>query len=211
LNVFTQVLFTFFGACILLLHVERGGLVGPVILGMTLMGGMVAGFYAVQRRGLFGGMARLISPLVRSPEWTALVPSAETLDAEVQQLYGQRGAIAAASAWHLLSWLLGAGDIWLALYFLGHPVSVSTALLWESVGQAVRTAAFVIPAGLGVQEGCYVVLGNLYGLPPEISLVVSLIRRAREVLLGVPGLVAWQVRGATAVFGARVEARGGRR
>jgi hypothetical protein len=44
-----------------------------------------------------------------------------------------------------------------------------------------------------VQEGGYLALGALFGLDPDIALGLSLLKRAREVLTGVPCLLAWQV------------------
>src|SRR5262249_22059905 len=51
----------------------------------------------------------------------------------------------------------------------------------------------VVPGALGVQEGGYLALGRLLGFDPETSLALSLSKRARELLLGMPGLVAWQL------------------
>ena len=36
-------------------------------------------------------------------------------------------------------------------------------------------------------------LGNLLGIPGEMALALSLVRRVRELVLGIPGLVAWQL------------------
>jgi hypothetical protein len=44
-----------------------------------------------------------------------------------------------------------------------------------------------------VQEAGYVALGALFGVPPDIAIAVSLIRRARDVTLGVPILLVWQL------------------
>jgi uncharacterized membrane protein YbhN (UPF0104 family) len=96
--------------------------------------------------------------------------------------------------WHVLSWVLGAGETFLALRFLGHSVTPRTALVIESVGEAIRTAAFPVPGALGVQEGGLVVVGRLFGLPPEVAMALSFAKRVRELTLGVPGLVAWQAR-----------------
>jgi hypothetical protein len=63
------------------------------------------------------------------------------------------------------------------------------ALMLESLGQAIRGAAFAIPGALGVQEGGYLLLAPLAGLPPDAALALSLAKRARELLLGVPGLL----------------------
>jgi hypothetical protein len=59
----------------------------------------------------------------------------------------------------------------------------------ESVGQAIRGAAFAIPGALGVQEGGYLLLASLIGLPPNAGLALSLAKRTREILLGLPGLI----------------------
>jgi glycosyltransferase 2 family protein len=63
----------------------------------------------------------------------------------------------------------------------------------ESLGQAVRSADFAIPGVMGVQEGGFLVIGNLYGIAPEISLALSLVKRIPDLALGAPGLVMWHV------------------
>jgi hypothetical protein len=63
------------------------------------------------------------------------------------------------------------------------------SLLLESLGQAIRGAGFAIPGALGVQEGGYLLLAPLAGLPPNAALALSLAKRARELLLGLPGLL----------------------
>ena len=57
---------------------------------------------------------------------------------------------------------------------------------------AIRTGAFAIPGGLGVQEGGSVLVGAVLGIPAPVALALALARRVREFLLGVPGLLAWQ-------------------
>ena len=107
--------------------------------------------------------------------------------------------------WHVLSWVLGAGETWLALGFLGHPVDLRTALVIESLGEAIRTVAFPIPAALGVQEGGLVLLGGLLSLTPDVSVALSLAKRVRELGLGIPGLVVWQAEHAATTFARRRE------
>jgi len=51
----------------------------------------------------------------------------------------------------------------------------------------------VVPASLGVQEGGYVLVGALFGLSPEAALALSLLKRARDFVLGIPALMVWQV------------------
>jgi hypothetical protein len=37
-----------------------------------------------------------------------------------------------------------------------------------------------------------VVIGGLLGISPEIAIALSLVKRVREVVLGLPALVLWQ-------------------
>lgn len=66
-------------------------------------------------------------------------------------------------------------------------------VILQSLGQAVRAAAFLVPGALGIQEGGFMVLGMALGLDAEIGLALSLAKHLRELLVGLPGLVAWHV------------------
>jgi len=86
----------------------------------------------------------------------------------------------------------GSLEIWFALRLFGHPVSVADALILESMCQALRGVAFLVPAGLGVQEAGLVIFGHVLGISSELALAVSLAKRMREVLSGLPALASWQ-------------------
>jgi hypothetical protein len=73
------------------------------------------------------------------------------------------------------------------------------------LGQAIRGAAFAVPGALGVQEGGYLLLAPLAGLPPDMALVLSLAKRAREIILGPPGLLYLRFSKAGAAAAARPE------
>jgi len=198
LVVATQVAFTLGGVALLLRHVGGRELVPAAVGGAALMSTLLAGFYLAQRRGLFVAMARGLGHVLGGAS-DALTAGAASLDTEVRRLSRDRRTMAASAAWHLASWVIGAGEVWLALRFLGHPVDLEQALLLESLGQAVRAAAFAIPGALGVQEGGYILLGAVLGLAGETSLALSLAKRVREILLGLPGLLVWQAEGAMAL------------
>lgn len=191
--VFTQIVFTLLGLGLLLAYLGGGGIAGTALIGTAIMVALLIGFYRVQRRGLFGVLIHTLRRIVRSDHRDAFTDGAAALDAAVLKLYRKHRALAAASLWHLLSWLVGAGEVWLALYFLGHPLGLLEVLLLESLGQAVRAAAFTVPGALGIQEGGYLILGGLLGLSPDMALALSLTKRVRELALGGPGLIAWQL------------------
>ncbi|QBY53155.1 flippase-like domain-containing protein [Cupriavidus oxalaticus] len=161
----------------------------PVIAVTALLALCLFGFYVAQRRGLFGRVLRLLSKLRGKRDWAALTMRADAVDAAVRRIYRAPGKVAATFALSLAGWLVGTGEVWLALRFLGHPVSWLDALLLESAGQAIRGAAFAIPGSLGVQEAGYLLLAPLVGLPADAALALSLIKRAREIVLGAPGLL----------------------
>jgi uncharacterized membrane protein YbhN (UPF0104 family) len=75
---------------------------------------------------------------------------------------------------------------------MGHPLPFLSVVTIESLLFAARNAAFIVPSGLGVQEGVYALLGPLFGLPSEAALALSLLKRARDIAIGVPVLLTWQ-------------------
>ncbi|CAN7712593.1 flippase-like domain-containing protein [Paraburkholderia sp. SIMBA_054] len=159
------------------------------LIATGVLAAMIIGFYIAQRRGLFGKALRVMSKVFGKRDWSALTTRADAVDVAVRELYDQRGKVAASFALSLAGWIIGTVEVWLALRFLGHPVGWVDALLLESLGQAIRGAAFAIPGSLGIQEGGYLLLAPLVGLPPEAALALSLVKRARELLLGLPGLL----------------------
>ncbi|MFQ5678242.1 MAG: lysylphosphatidylglycerol synthase domain-containing protein [Gemmatimonadota bacterium] len=189
----TQAVFGLLGVGLLLFSLGRHHLLPALLLGLGGFAILVGLFYRLQRRGLFGGLARRLAWLLGEKGGSELATSAAGVDEAIQEIYRRRGALASSLAWHLLGWVLGTAEVWVAMRLLGMPVSLGEALILESVGQAVRGAAFLIPGALGVQEGAYLALGAFMGLGPGVSLALSLAKRARELLLGLPGLATWQV------------------
>jgi putative membrane protein len=187
----TQFLFTLFGLALLVLDGHDGATVKWLALGILVFAPALGGFVLAQRWGLFKLVERGLESVAEKWPWMGLLDSGSLHDA-IQDLYRDGKGLVTSGAYHLGSWVLGAGEVWLALYLMGHPVGVKEALVLESLGQAVRSAAFLVPGALGVQEGGYVLLGALYGLPPDVALAVSLSKRVRELVLGLPGLLAWQ-------------------
>ncbi len=93
----------------------------------------------------------------------------------------------------MFAWFGGAWGTWLILDFMGHPLPFMSVVAIESLLFAARNAAFIVPSGLGVQEGVYALVGPLFGLPAEAALALSLLKRARDVAIGVPVLLCWQL------------------
>jgi putative membrane protein len=192
-TVATQILFTLVGLALLLGHEADNGLILYVVIGAGLLVLMLASFLVAQGAGVFRLFGRLVQALMPRGDWSSLIPDAESLEARIKQTYDRRAALAGCAVWHLCGWIAGTLEVWVGLWFLGHPVSLLDALMIESLIQAVRGAAFFMPGALGVQEGGLILLGAVVGLAPEVALALSLVKRIRELLVGLPGLLVWQM------------------
>ncbi|MGI4858332.1 MAG: lysylphosphatidylglycerol synthase domain-containing protein [Janthinobacterium lividum] len=196
-QVLAQALFAILGVALLSLRTGSGHLVLPLIAGISLFTLSGAFLYRLQRRGLFaklGALGARIGIGAHAGAGSTWARRAARLDAMVESMYTQARAVRACFGLNLLGWLVGTGEVWLALRFIGHPVSLVDALLLESLGQAIRGIAFAIPGALGVQEGGFLLLAPFVGLSPEAALALSLCKRTRELLLGLPGLGYWHWR-----------------
>src|SRR5581483_11610973 len=109
----------------------------------------------------------------------------------LHEMYGDHRAVIACGVWQLVGFVIGAFETWLALRLIGQPGDVRMALVLESMATAVQSAMFMVPSGLGTQEGGFLLFGSAVGLSPQAALALSLARRMRQVLLGLPALLSW--------------------
>lgn len=192
LGTVAQIMFALMGVALLGAqagHFSQGALRMSALVASAFLAVQIGGFYLLQRRGFFSKLIRLATRFAGKRDWSGWVSRAEAIDLSIQGIYSRGGHVAASFVLSLLGWLVGAGEVYLILLFIGHPTSWLVALLLESLGQAIRGAAFAVPGALGVQEGGYLLLAPLAGLPPDAALALSLAKRAREILLGLPGLL----------------------
>ena len=117
---------------------------------------------------VFSRLERILSPLVGV---TAMSDGAAELDRQFRTCLRRVGALTTAGALQLTAFVLGA---------------------FEVMTLAVRHLAFIIPAGLGVQEAGLVLFGHALGVNSDLALCLSMAKRMREVLCGLPSLVSWQ-------------------
>ena len=110
----------------------------------------------------------------------------------LHHLYRQRVRVALSVALHLLGWCASGLWLWLVFLVLGKSIAPGSALAIQSLLEALRSATVFVPAAVGIQEAGYAALGALFGFAPETGLAVSLLRRARDITVGVPVLLAWQ-------------------
>ena len=205
LQTFAQILFALMGATLLGAQASRLSLRldTTVLIASAFLAVQVGGFYFIQRRGLFSKLMRAVKRLSGKRDWSHWISHAQAIDTAVEEAYRRNGVVTASFFLSLVGWVVGTGEVYLILHFLGTPISWRDALLLESLGQAIRGAGFAIPGALGVQEGGYLLLAPLAALGPDTALALSLAKRARELLLGVPGLLylQWSARAREAAAG----------
>ena len=101
-----------------------------------------------------------------------------------------------------LGWLLGIGELYAILYFLGFPVTFYELWAMEALGQLVKICSFMIPLSLGAQEGGLILIFTAMGYPASLGLTVSLVARVKQLVwvglgLGLGGKMAFTTRPAT--------------
>ena len=184
-----QIAYLALGGLLILLHfswakTEHAGLSFAAAMAVLVVGG--GGFIVAQRRGA-GPLARMVARFM-----PAQARDLGETAAVVEATYAKPGRLAVSSLIHLCAWLLGALQAWYALGLLGHEMDLEAVIAIEALLAIARSAAFVSPGGLGVQEATYALVGPLFGIPAETGLALSLLKRARDVVIGVPALLIWQ-------------------
>ena len=115
--------------------------------------------------------------------------------ASLHALYQRPLVLTLSSFLHLAAWVLGAVGVWGGLWIAGIHMSLRTIVCLESLVYIVRTLTFIVPMGLGVIEGGYLAVGILLFGPQhaDFAVALSLMKRVRDIAIGLPALAIWQV------------------
>ena len=144
-----------------------------------------AAFIALQRRAS-GPLERWVASWAPS---TLAQQGAVT--ASLHSLYQKPGRLVVSSLLHFSAWVLGAVAVWGGLWIVGEHYSLRSIVGLESMVYVLRTVLFFVPMGLGVIEGGYASVCILFGVPPAFAVALSLMKRARDALMGLPALAIW--------------------
>ena len=111
----------------------------------------------------------------------------------IRAIYARRGKLAVSMLLQFLGWIASGVWLWVMLQVMGLGTGLLTAVAIQALVEGLRSALVFIPASVGVQEAGYAALAPVFGLTPEIGLAVSLLRRARDVVVAVPVILLWQM------------------
>jgi putative membrane protein len=195
LTLMNQYVFTALGLVLLIALTGATHLTWTILIGLALSLPVPILIGALLRYGsIFERLERLVEHLLGDRSKLAALLGGSSLDAEIRALYNHHWRLVGALLWQLSGYVLGAFETWFALRLLGAPVDVGTAIALEALTQAVRHFIFIVPAGLGVQEAGLVLFGQMVGVGNDVALSLSLAKRMRELLFGLPPLLIWQWR-----------------
>ncbi len=114
----------------------------------------------------------------------------EDIDARLLEFYTRnQGRFLISTALALSNWLLGVVEVYVVMRLFGYPVTVTDAWIIEAMVQMIRAAAFFIPAGIGAQEGGFLLFSGALTGNPALGIAVSVVRRSRELLWILLGLL----------------------
>ena len=187
-----QILFMLSGLGVMLWLVgggEHNVLVAFVSLG--LLGFGVFLFLVVQHYGIGRGLLTVAEKCrIRSRWLEAYRPQLLELDRTIRTFYGQRRRTFLLSMGvHFVAWLTELFEVYAILYFLGAEVGWLSSLSIAAIAALIKGSVSFVPGGLGAQEGGYLLLLMALGYGEVTGIAFALIRRVREILWILIGLV----------------------
>jgi putative membrane protein len=188
-----QYVFSALGLVLILASTDGGGAKTIALALAVSLPLPVLAVVLLRRGGVFHAIERFATRALGSEHQLLQGIDGKRLDAEIDALMRRPGVLLSAFLWQFAGYLVGALETYWALALLGHPVSASGAVAIEALTQAVRHAAFMVPAGLGVQEAAVVLLAQMFGVERDVAFSLALVKRMREVVFGGAALGTWQI------------------
>ena len=152
-------------------------------LGLLVLSVLIILFYTVQRFKIASRASTVLSKNNMFHWLGSVLHHIKEVDEILVEFYTahhRRAGFAFVLAF--VNWVLGVGEIFITMHFLGHPVSLTDAWIIEAVTQLVRAATFFIPASIGAQEGAFLVIGSAVTGSPTVGFAMAIVRRAREII-----------------------------
>jgi putative membrane protein len=186
-----QLAFTIVGLALLIAVSPSGWLISIALIGLALLIGILTLMIAAQRWGVGPTLNGLIQRILPDAPHGNPNRIAE-FTARLRDIYADRRQIASSTFFHTTAWFIGATEAGVILGLVGAWPSLKVTLVLESLILGLRTAIFFVPGAWGAQEAAYILVGSALGLAPEAVLALIIVKRARELLVGVPVLFVGQ-------------------
>ena len=118
ISTLTQLLFTLVGIGFLLSHYGESNIAKGAGAGVAFGLLLVLLFFAFQQKGMFAWLVGIIGRISKGRDWVKAVGGAEALDKAIRDIYRRKSTLILNASGQMLAWVIGAFEIWLALYFM---------------------------------------------------------------------------------------------
>jgi putative membrane protein len=194
LIVATLVVFLAIGFAMMIWSQKMADYSTAALTGLIIFSGAVLLFFLVQRFKLSSLIGNKLATRPALSAIKGILDATQDVDDRLVHFYtAERVRFVIALGLSFLNWVLGVAEIYYTMKFIGHPISFWDAWIIEAVAQMVRSALFFIPAAIGAQEGAMVIIGTAITGSPTLGLATALIRRLREVMWILWGLLVFYV------------------
>ncbi len=192
LQILAQVLFIGLGAFLGAMHLPPRSPLRAAMWSVTGAAVVVLfGLIAAQYYGFFKALNRAASFSRRWCEWfNQHRQRIHEVDDSIRSFYqGQPGWFLLSTGVYFGGWLCDTIEIWLVGALLGWSIDWPKAAALEAFIGVAKALGTFVPGSLGVQESGVVLLFRAFGLTPSQALAYALLRRGRELVFAVMGLV----------------------
>lgn len=179
--------------CLFVFH-PSSDLEKPALIGAGLLVVGTIGFVWTQKNSsaVLSRFAKFLGKFIAGSWKNTVVNGVDSFQTYLDYTWDKPSWVGKSAFLHAIGWIANTGSTWLAFRFLGVPLSFTDAMVIEALTCAITSATFIVPGNLGVQEAAYITMGAVYGINPDLSFSVSLLRRARDMTIGFPVLLIWQ-------------------
>ena len=193
LGLVTQAVFTLMGVTLIFVIASEAVELGPLAAAITFSLIIAIGLWKLISGNSFPQIAEKMTAIAPKGKLANLSGGLQQLHQQMQIIFAAKKALYQAILVKTAAWVCRSFEIWIILYCLQMPVDFQTAIIIESVASAIRSAAFLIPGAIGVQDGAIILLCHWLGLPAEAGLLIAILKRGREIVTSLPGLLVWLI------------------
>jgi putative membrane protein len=159
-----------------------------------------AAIVSVVGMALIGVIARLaprwlprVAPMILRGVMPGSLAAVNEVALRLGQMFSRRARVLGSTILNFTAWTLSAIGAWIVLQFMGADLPLTRVLSLEAFIFAIRSVAFMVPGGIGVQEAAYALSAPMFGLPIEAAVVLAIAKRCKDLAIGLPVLIVWQM------------------
>jgi putative membrane protein len=176
--------------------VQRSGatpLARGILAGLAAVLPLILVLLFILRRGsIFSRLHKVALKLIGRESDFRTLEASSRIDAAILRLLKDPLRLGASTALQVAGMILGCLEIWAVFNQLGGHISLQQALIAEVLNQTAKHVMFFVPGALGVQELSLLAIAPFLGVHPDVAIGASLVKRAVDVIIGLPALIFWQ-------------------